>query len=209
MGRGLFRTVSGSLFLLGATAFLFGAPAPTVTPRAPLVTSSRPPKVEPATVELFRIETTQGVIWSSDHPLQSGEQVTFHQHPDRALVSMRRSEIKRVSAERVLAHANGVVDIGVTGGGARRDAVSGGVKAAGKTAPGPGARPDGTALFNPDRKYQPDIDSKQVPGMNMAYPASANDYREGRTLAFPAPQAVQASPGDPPRMPDAPPPKPN
>ena len=202
MGRGLFLALTGPVLLLGM-------PAPVVTPARPLVTSSRPVKAPPATVGLFRIETARGMIWASDHPLQSGEQVTFHQHPDGALVSIRRSEILRVSAERVLAHAEGVVDVGVTGG-TKRDTLGGaGTRVVGKTAPGPGARADGTALFNPDRKYQPDIDSKQVPGLNTGYPASPNDYREGRTFAYPAPQAVQSSPGDPPRMPDPPPPKPN
>ena len=202
MGRGLFLALTGPVLFLGM-------PTPVVTPVRPLVTSSRAANTPPATVSLFRIETARGVvIWASDHPLQSGDQVTFHQHPDGALVSIRRSEILRVSAERVLAHAEGVVDVGVTGG-TKRDAGGAGAKVAGKTAPGPGARTDGTALFNPDRKYQPDIDSKQVPGLNIGYPASPNDYREGRTFAYPAPAAVQSSPGDPPRMPDPPPPKPN
>ena len=41
---------------------------------------------------LYCIETErQGMLWSIDHPLQSGEQVLFHQHPGGTLVSIRRS----------------------------------------------------------------------------------------------------------------------
>ncbi|MEP7132863.1 MAG: hypothetical protein ABI914_06845 [Acidobacteriota bacterium] len=160
---------------------------------------SAPPAV------FYRIETAgHGVLWSRDRPLQSGDQVTFHQHPGGTLVSLRRSAITRVSVERSASLPAGYVDVGITGAG-RRDAAAspapGGGKSAKREAPGPGARPDGSALFNPDRKYQPDIDSKRVPGLNTAMPNSANDYREGKTLAFPAAAATQASPGDPPKGP--------
>ena len=106
-----------------------------------------------------------------------------------------------MTSQRVVVRPAGVVDIGVTAGGAGARDLPAGAKPGAKTPAGPGARPDGTALLNPDRKYQPDIDSKQVPGMNLAYPSSPNDYREGRTLAYPAPAAVQAAPGEPPKMP--------
>lgn len=156
----------------------------------------------------YRIETAgRGVLWSRDRPLQSGEQILFHQYPGGTLVSVRRSDITRVSAERVALSPPRYIDVGVTGaprhettGAAAATSASGG-KSARREAPGPGARPDGSALFNPDRKYQPDIDSKQVPGLNIARPNSPNDYREGRTLAFPAAPATQASPGDPPKGP--------
>ncbi len=179
-------------------------PDPASKPASPVTSAS-------GTVTLYRIETVQlGTLWSSDHPLQTGDQVTFHQHPAGTLVSVRRSEIRRVSAERVAAHANGAVDIGITGGNGRRDAAPAtGGKGAARAPVGPGERKDGTAVLNPDRKYQPDVDSKQVPGMNLAFPASPNDYREGKTFAYPAPGAVQSYPGDTPRMPDPPPPKPN
>ncbi len=76
----------------------------------------------------------------------------------------------------------------------------------------PGARPDGTALFNPDRPYRPDWDSRRVPGLNMPFPASPNDYREGRTIPYPPASAVQLAPGQPPMMPPSkgePPKRPN
>jgi hypothetical protein len=176
----------GSTLLLAASGLLAAGGAP-----------SRPTPA--ATLSLYRIETAgRGVLWAADHPLQRGDQVFFHQHPDGALVSLRRSEVRRVSAERV-AKTGGYVDIGITGGGGRSDTAVAGGKAASDAAPG--ARSDGTALFNPARAYRPEIDSKQVPGLNLGYPNSPNDYREGRTLAFPAPSAVQAAPGEPPKMP--------
>ena len=55
--------------------------------------------------------------------------------------------------------------------------------------------------MNPNRPYRPEWDSKQVPGLNLANPASPNDYVEGKTLAYPPASAVQEAPGDPPKMP--------
>ena len=153
---------------------------------------------------VYRIETGgSGVLWSADRPVQSGELVLFHEYPAGALMSLRRSDVRRVAAEPRARLRPGYVDVGVTGGGARRDAAAAGGKATARgEPPGPGARRDGTALLNPDRKYQPDIDSKQVPGMNLPYPASPNDYREGRTFAYPAAPAVQTAPGEPPKGPN-------
>lgn len=159
---------------------------------------------------MYRIDTAgQGSLWSSDRPVQSGDLVLFHVFPSGTLMSVRRRDMVRVVAENgdEKLRPTAYVDIGITGAAATR---SGAAPAAGKPPsrepPGPGARKDGTAVLNPDRRYQPDIDNKQVPGLNMAYPPSPNDYREGKTLAYPAAPAVQAAPGDPPRMPD---PKPN
>jgi len=187
-----------------ASAFLLLAGAGLAAERAkPAVGTAPVPVPVPAPVPVrYRIETAGlGVLWSADHPLQSGDQVLFHQYPGGTLVSLKRSEIRRVSAERPAPQA-AYVDIGATA--ARHDPASvPGVPGAAKSAKPelPGARPDGTALFNPDRKYQPDIDAKQVPGLNTGYPNSLNDNREGRTLSFPAAPAQQAQPGDPPKMP--------
>lgn len=155
---------------------------------------------------VYRIETAgRGVLWSRDRPLQTGEQVLFHQHPGGTLVSMRRSDITRVQAERATSLPSRYIDVGVTGASPPGTMAAPSASPAGKSArhepPGPGARPDGTALFNPDRKYQPDLDAKRVPGLNTGMPNSPNDNREGRTLAFPAASATQASPGDPPKGP--------
>jgi hypothetical protein len=193
MGSGPYTEVMRRRFFLNGSTLLLAASGLLAAGGAP----SRPTPA--ATLVLYRIETAgRGVLWAADHPLQQGDQVFFHQHPDGALVSLRRSELRRVSAERV-AKTGGYVDIGITGGGGRSDTAVAGGKAASDGAPG--ARSDGTALFNPARAYRPEIDSKQVPGLNLGYPNSPNDYREGRTLAFPAPSAVQAAPGEPPKMP--------
>lgn len=156
---------------------------------------------------LYRIETAgQGALWSSDRPTQRGDLVLFHVYPAGTWMSVRRQDVKRIVADAGgrLRRGPDYVDVGITGpGSARKDlstASSG--KGAGREPLGPGARKDGTALLNPDRKYQPDIDSKQVPGLNLGYPASPNDYREGRTFAYPAAPAVQTAPGEPPKMPE-------
>jgi hypothetical protein len=165
----------------------------------PVGQASKAPPAAPAVV--YRIETGgSGVLWSADRPVQSGELILFHEYPSGALLSLRRSDVRRVAAQPRAGLRSAFVDIGVTGGGARKDAPSAG-KSPGREPAGPGARKDGTALLNPDRKYQPDIDSKQVPGLNIPYPTSPNDYREGRTFAYPAAPAVQTAPGEPPRMP--------
>ena len=184
--------------MLAAILYAFmTASGAAAAPSAPVKRVAAPP---PASI--YRIETGgSGLLFSMDRPVQSGELILFHQYPGGALMSVRRADIRRIAAEPRPEPRSAYVDIGVTGGGARRDAAASG-KAPGRAeAAGPGARRDGTALLNPDRKYQPDIDSKQVPGMNLGYPASANDYREGRTFAYPAAPAVQSAPGEPPRMP--------
>jgi hypothetical protein len=171
----------------------------------------------PAAAILYRLELSGGgAVWSKDTPMQSGALVTFHRYPDGALVSIRRSDLVRVaitkpepSVARGLA-AGAAVDIGITGSGGgpasaagrgsagatRRPAVAG---ANATSNPAPGETKDGTALFNPDRAYKPEWDSRQVPGLNIPNPNSTNDYKEGRTFAYPPAPVTQAAPGDLPR----------
>jgi hypothetical protein len=161
-----------------------------------------------AAPHVYRIETAgQGALWSSDRPIQRGDLVLFHVYPAGTLMSVRRQDVRRVVADPGdhLRRGLDYVDVGITGpGSARRDlSTPAPGKGPGRGEPlGPGSRKDGTALLNPDRKYQPDLDSKQVPGLNLAYPASPNDYREGRTFGYPAAPAVQSAPGEPPKMPE-------
>ena len=68
--------------------------------------------------------------------------------------------------------------------------------------PAPGQRPDGKALLDPNRNYNQAWDSTMVPGLNMAYPNSPTDYVDGKTIAYPPAQAVQAAPGDVPMAPN-------
>jgi hypothetical protein len=172
---------------------------------------------QPPAANLYRLELSGGgAVWSKDTPMQSGALVTFHRYPDGALVSIRRSDLVHVAitkpesrAVRGLA-AGAAVDIGITGSGGgpasaagkagagatRRPAVAG---AKGISNPAPGETKDGTALFNPDRAYKPEWDSRQVPGLNIPNPNSPNDYKEGRTLSYPSAPVTQAAPGDLPR----------
>ena len=229
------RLLAATLLIAAWPAVSPAAPAPTPTPvpaaagirrstghvqhTAPVVARVAAAPAAPAepVLTIYRIETSrQGTLYAADHPMQAGDLVSFHEHPNGTLVSLRRSEIQRVVVEHVTRTAHGpkpgdAIDIGVTGGGAgsRTAAVGGaGAGAAGSHggAQNLGSNKDGTALLNPDRKYQGDIDSKQVPGLNMGLPNSPNDYREGRTLGYPAAPAVQSAPGSPPQLPDS---KPN
>ncbi|MGH9399040.1 MAG: hypothetical protein ACRD00_01635 [Thermoanaerobaculia bacterium] len=159
---------------------------------------------------VYRIELAAGgVIWSDDAPMQSGEQILFHGHPAGALQSLRRTNVKRIVAVAAAAAAAAgssikpgeAIDIGVTGSGSRgRSGSPARASASGNASLRPGEAKGGTALFNPDRAYRPDWDGKLVPGATMGLPNSANDYREGSTLAHPAAGASQSAPGELPMM---------
>ena len=162
---------------------------------------------------LYRVELKGGsVVFAVDKPRESGATLLFRLHPNGQLTSIRKSEVVRVTVVPARAStpaAAGLrpgdqVVLGATGGGSAR---AGAPAAAAARPAGEGSRPgerrDGTALFNSDRAYQPEWDSRQVPGLNMAYPAAPNDYREGYTLAYPPASAVQTAPGQPPMMPPA------
>ena len=160
-----------------------------------------------AGADLYRLELQGGgSVWSQDPPTQTGTLLLFHRYPDGVLVSIRRSDLVRIALAkrgptgvRGLA-AGAVVDLGPTGGGAASSAArEAGAGAKRAHSPALGETKDGKALFNPDRAYRSDWDSKQVPGLNLGYPASPNDYREGRTLAYPSASSVQTAPGDLPR----------
>jgi len=229
---------AASVFPLGARPALAGpepAAAPTPGPESHISISSSPSKKREAPavalaaaparapslapsdppIVVYRIETArQGILYAADHPMQTGEVVSFHEHPNGTLVSLRRSEIARVVVEKRARSTSGprpgeAIDIGLTGPGSSSRTTVVGASAGtlgGGSTPGPGSRPDGSALFNPDRAYRPADDSKLVPGATMGYPNSPNDYREGRTMSYPAAPAVQSAPGNPPTMPES---KPN
>jgi hypothetical protein len=163
---------------------------------------------EPA---VYRVELKGGsAVTAMSRPRDTGGTLVFRLHPSGQLTSVRKSEVVRVvvmpprgSSPAVAGLRPGdQVVLGATGGGSR----GGGAEAAAAGRPAgqgtrPGERRDGTALFNPDRAYRPEWDARQVPGLNMAYPAAPNDYREGYTLAYPPANAVQSAPGQPPMMP--------
>ena len=156
----------------------------------------------PAPREIYRLELAgKKTLWSQDRPVQSGAQVLFHRYPDGVLLSVKRSDLLRVVATKYqpdVARAlrpGGLIELGATGGGTSQMQPGN----AASRVPGPGERKDGKALLNPDRPYRPDYDSKQVPGMNLGLPNSPNDYREGKTFAYPPASATQSAPGDLPR----------
>ena len=157
---------------------------------------------------VYRIELAGNqTIWSQDQPRDAGTLLLFHRYPGGMLVRVKKADVRRVTTSRVSASGTGprtgnVIEIGRTGSGSTPSQAGAGGAPEAPELP-PGERKDGTALLNPDRPYRPDWDSKQVPGLNIPLPASPNDLREGRTMAFPPASAVQEAPGEPPRMPQS------
>jgi hypothetical protein len=154
---------------------------------------------------VYKIELSGNqTIWSADQPRDTGALLLFHSYPGGLLVSVKKADVRHITlSNRATVTGRGlrpgtVIELGRTGSGST--AAPGGAAADGTPLP-PGERKDGTALLNPDRSYRPDWDAKQVPGLNLPYPASPNDYREGKTFAYPPAAAVQEAPGEPPKMP--------
>lgn len=157
-----------------------------------------------AAPKLYRIELAGNqTVLSRDRPIEAGggNTLLFHRYPDGLLVSVKKATVKHVTAAQGPASSKGLRPGGEIVLGPTGSARAPGTAAAGATGPYPGERRDGTALLNPDRTYRPEWDNKLVPGSTLAYPPSANDYREGRTFAYPPGSAVQQSPGAPPTMP--------
>jgi hypothetical protein len=165
-----------------------------------------------AVSSLYRVELAGGQSsWAMGKPQPNGALLLFKHYPDGALMSVRASDVKKIvagaptEAGKRLKPGELVV-IGATGGGQASGGGAAGASAARPLggAPPPGANKDGSALFNPDRPYNPTWDSKLVPGQTMGFPNSPNDYVEGKTFAHPPAPAVQAAPGDVPRAPELP-----
>lgn len=162
---------------------------------------------------LYRIELAGGQTFlARTPPVPRASRLVFSRHPDGAVMSLRRVDVRRVvsvaasPAPRAGAPTfkpGALVVLGPTGGSA-----SGGGQAGERSDPRPGEARDGRALLNPSRDYRPDWDSRQVPGQNLPFPASPADYREGRTLSYPPGGATQSGTGQPPTgVPSGPPPK--
>jgi len=160
---------------------------------------------------LYRVELASAEpLWAEDRPLESGALIVFHRSPGGTLVSVRKTDVKRIVATKAPAAARTLppgseIVLGATGGSGSSAPAPGRTAARPRGVPAaplqPGEAKGGTALFNPDRTYRPEWDARQVPGSNLGFPNSANDYVEGRTLAHPAASAVQTAPGAPPTMP--------
>jgi hypothetical protein len=176
----------GSLLLAAAVSFQVARPA------------SAP--------KLYKIELTGNqTVMSKDRPTEAGggNLLLFHRYPDGLLMSVKKTAVRRVTVSQGPEASKGLrpggeIVLGTTGG-----AKGPGTAGAAATGPYPGERKDGTALLNPDRSYRPEWDNKLVPGSTLAYPPSANDYKEGRTFAYPPGSAVQQAPGEPPTMPQS------
>jgi hypothetical protein len=135
-----------------------------------------------------------GSVISTDLPVTKGTMVVFHKYPSGLLMSMRRSDVKRVtrispqSAESTNL-ADRVVQIGTL-------AMQGGSSQAG---------PQNARVVGQQQPKGPQLGegfySNLVPGQSVAMPNSANDYQVGRTYAAPPSNAVQTSPGAPPTAP--------
>lgn len=151
---------------------------------------------------VYKIELAGNqAVWSEDQPRDTGALLLFHRYPGGSLVSIKKADVRRIvltrrnpDPPRAARLGRKEIDIGPTGAGAPSVTEIGAPEA-----PALGARKDGTALLNPDRPYRPDWDTKQVPGLNLPYPAAPNDYREGRTLSYPPGSAIQEAPGEPPK----------
>ena len=168
---------------------------------------------------IYRVELASGAaLLARTPPVPNGSRLVFARHPDGALLSLKRADVRRVvsvplapttatAAVRKFRPGELII-LGPTGEGAGgAGSTSSKATAAASTAP-PGEAPDGSALLNPARDYRPGWDGSQVPGMNLAYPAAPGDYREGKTFAYPPGTAVQTAPGQPPTgVPSGEPPK--
>lgn len=183
--------------MLGGTLLLAAVLLLPAAPPAPTVQRN-----------LYRIDISGNqTLWSEDQPKEAGALLLFHRYPGGMLVSVKKADVRHIVVSRRSPQTAGglrpgtAIDLGPTGGGATTGGGAATGNAADSTSPPLGARKDGTALLNPDRPYRPDWDTKQVPGLNLPYPASPNDYREGRTMAYPPGTAVQEAPGEPPKMP--------
>ena len=169
----------------------------------------------PAAPVSYRVELKSGAfLIAADQPRDNGSLLLFHLTPRGPLTSLKKSEVARVvpvaskTDPTVLftLKPGGQVVLGSTGGsgGSASGAAAPAAQTKGVVGGGPlrpGERKDGTALLNPNREYRPEWDSTQVPGVNMPLPNSPNDYKEGRTIAYPPASAVQSAPGQPPMIP--------
>ncbi|HEX5134406.1 MAG TPA: hypothetical protein VFW81_03345 [Thermoanaerobaculia bacterium] len=160
---------------------------------------------------LYRIELAGNVVlFARTPPVPRGGRLVYSRYPVGALMSLKRADVQRVvvtpvtKADSRNLKPGELLVLGPTGEGASSAAPAAGSRAAIR----PGEAPGGKALFNPSRDYRPDWDSKQVPGQNLAYPASPGDYREGATMAYPPGNATQSGSGQPPTgVPSGEPPK--
>jgi hypothetical protein len=128
-----------------------------------------------------------GSVISTDLPATKGTMVVFHKYPSGTLVSMRRSDLKRVTkipsaAAQSTSPADRVIPIGnlaMQGGSAQAGPTNARAVGAPKNTSGLG-----TGFY-----------ANVVPGQTEAMPNSPNDFQVGRTYAFAPSNATQSSAG--------------
>jgi hypothetical protein len=136
-----------------------------------------------------------GSVISTDLPATKGTMVVFHKYPGGTLVSMRRSDLKKVTkipsaSARATNPGDVVIPIGnlaMQGGSAQAGPTNARAVGAAKNTSGLG-----TGFYG-----------NVVPGETQAFGNSANDYQVGRTYAYAPSNATQSSSGAPPTNPAA------
>jgi hypothetical protein len=143
----------------------------------------------------YRIETAPtGSMVATDIPVLKGTTYFFHSYPAGTLVSLRRSDVRRITqinaaAAEATNPADRIVPIGnlaMQGGSAQAGATNANAVARNKAAAG--------------AKLGEGFYGNVVPGVTEGNPNSPNDYQVGRTFAAPPGNAVQSAPGEPPMM---------
>ena len=143
---------------------------------------------------VYRIDLIpSGELITRDAPASKGTMLVFRRHPDGILMSVRKTDVKKISqislADVPPGPADQVIQIGNL-------AMQGGSSQAGPASASSVATAKGPALGK-------GFYSALVPGQSLAEPNSPNDYQVGRTFAGPPPNAVQSAPGAPPTAPSA------
>jgi hypothetical protein len=136
-----------------------------------------------------------GSVISTDLPATKGTMVIFHKYPSGTLVSMRRSDLKKVTkipsaTAQATNLADQVIPIGnlaMQGGSAQAGPTNARAVSAAKNTSGLG-----TGFYG-----------NVIPGETQAFGNSANDYQVGRTYAYAPSNATQSSSGAPPTNPTA------
>jgi len=138
-----------------------------------------------------------GMLLSAQPPASKGTTLVFRRFPDGTLMSLRKTDVKKVSQitrdQALLSPADQVVQIGTL-------AMQGGSSQAGPTNVN-AVRPRGAAKTGPELGQG--FYSNVIPGETTAMPNSANDYQIGRTYAYAPSNATQSSSGAPPTNPSA------
>jgi len=144
---------------------------------------------------VYRIDLIpSGDLVSREVPASKGSMLVFHRHPDGLLMSVRKTDVKKISqislTEVRPSPADQVIQIGnlaMQGGSSQAGPVNA------STVPVPSKGPAlGKGFY-----------TALVPGQTIGDPNSLNDYQVGRTFAGPPSNAVQSAPGAPPTAPAA------